>query len=101
VGRGARLRWQLLCENVDGTDLGATVEQFLSSTEQGGSDRALKMRLASGVAAEAVEDAKRPLIDPESVPADRSGLLSDETLGARKKCSDFVFLPQLCFQHDG
>ena len=71
-------------------DLGRPVEQFLGPTEQGGGDSALEMRLAGRVAAEAVKDSKRPLIDPEGVPGDRPGLLSDETLCACKKCGDLL-----------
>ena len=63
-------------------------------------DRALKMRLPRRVAAEAVKDSKRSLIDPEGVPGDRSGLLGDETLGACKKCGDLLFLPRLCLQRN-
>jgi hypothetical protein len=98
---GARSGWQLLRENVDGTDLGAPVEQFLGPAEQGGGDSALEMRLAGLVAAEAVKDSKSPLINPEGVPGNRPGLLGNETEGACKKCSDLFFLPQLCFQRDG
>ena len=92
---------QLLRENVDGMDLRGPVEQFLGATEQGGRDSALEMRLAGCVAAEAVKDSKRPLIDPEGVPGNRSGLLGDETLGACKKRGDLLFLPRLCLQTDG
>ena len=101
LGHGARSGWQLLRENVDGTDLGAPVEQFLGPAEQGGGDGALEMRLAGLVAAEAVKNSKRPLIDPEGVPGNRPGLLGNETEGACKKGSDLFFLPRLCFQRDG
>jgi hypothetical protein len=100
VGLGAHSGRQFLRENVDGMDLGGSVEQFLGPAEQGGGDRALKMRLPRRVAAEAVKDSKRSLIDPEGVPGDRSGLLGDETLGACKKCGDLFFLPRLCLQRN-
>ena len=101
VDRGACSGWQLLRENVDGMDLGAPVEQFLGPAEQGGGDGALKVRLAGLIAAEAVKDSERPLIDPEGVPGNRSGLLGNETEGACKKRGDLLFLPRLCLQTDG
>src|ERR1700691_1372968 len=51
VGLGAHSGRQFLRENVDGMDLGGSVEQFLGPAEQGGGDRALKMRLPRRVAA--------------------------------------------------
>jgi hypothetical protein len=92
---------QLLRENVDRMDLGAPFEQFLGPAEQGRSDSALKMRLAGLVAAEAVKDSKRSLIDPEGVPGNRAGLLGNETEGACKKRGDLFLLPRLCLQTDG
>jgi hypothetical protein len=92
---------QLLRENVDRMDLGAPVEQFLGPAEQGGGDGALKMRLAGLIAAEAVKDSERPLIDPEGVPGNRAGLLGNETEGACKKRGDLFLLPRLCLQTHG
>jgi hypothetical protein len=95
-GRGARRSGrQLFGRNIDGTDVRPPVEQFLGPAEQGGGDSALKMRLAGLVAAEAVKDSKSPLIDPEGIPGNRSGLLGDETEGACKKRGDLFFLPRL------
>jgi hypothetical protein len=75
-GRGAcRSGRQLFSQNIDGTDVRLPVEQFLGPAEQGGGDSALKMRLAGLVAAEAVKDSKRTLIEPEGIPGNRSGLL--------------------------
>ena len=82
-------------------DLRGPVEQFLGPAKQSDCDSALEMRLAGRVAAEAVKDSKRPLIDPEGVPGKRSRLLSDESLGACKKRGDLFFLPRLCLQPDG
>jgi hypothetical protein len=99
--RGAGSGWQLFRENINGVDLRAPVEQFLCSAQQGGGDGALKMRLASLIAAEAVKDSERPLIDPEGVPGNRAGLLGNETEGACKKCGDLFLLPRLCLQTVG
>jgi hypothetical protein len=59
------------------------------------------MRLAGLVAAEAVKNSKSPLIDPEGIPGNRSGLLGNETEGACKKRADLFLLPRLCLQTDG
>src|ERR1700751_43146 len=68
---------QLFRQNVDGADFGQPVEQLFGVTKERGGDRALKRRLPSRVAAEAVKDSKCPLVDPEREPGDRSRLLGD------------------------